>query len=58
MNDEVNIGVADPAFAAELTRPFEEDLRRCHRLTIDEWRRRPWHHQANEKFWSVLNELW
>ena len=36
MSDEVNIGVADSAFAAELTRTFEEDLRRCRQLTLDE----------------------
>lgn len=57
MNDEVNIGIADPAFAQELARRFEEDLHSCRRLMTDDWRRRPWHEKANEKFWSVFNEL-
>lgn len=58
LNDEVNIGVADSAFAAELTRTFEKDLRRCRQLTLDEWRRRPVLDRANEQFWGVLSELW
>lgn len=58
MSDEVNFGVADSTFSAELTRTFEEDLRRCRQLTLDEWRRRPVLDRANEQFWGVLSELW
>ena len=57
MNDEVNIGVADPGLAGDLLRAFEEDLQRSRRLVLEQWRQRPWHRVANEKLWSLLNEL-
>jgi cardiolipin synthase A/B len=57
MNDEVNIGIADPALAAVLSATYEEDLRGAKRLTLEEWRKRPLHEKANEKFWSLLSEF-
>jgi cardiolipin synthase len=57
MNDEVNIGIADPALADALSTTFEDDLRRAKQLTLDEWRRRALHEKANEKFWSLLGEF-
>jgi cardiolipin synthase A/B len=57
MNDEVNIGIVDPSFAASLSVTFEDDLRRAKRLTLEEWRRRALHEKANEKFWSLLGEF-
>jgi cardiolipin synthase A/B len=57
MNDEVNIGIADPALARSLLVTFEDDLTRSKRLTLDLWRRRAFHEKANEKFWSLLGEF-
>jgi len=57
MNDEVNIGIVDPSFAAALSVTFEDDLRGAKRLTLEEWRRRALHEKANEKFWSLLGEF-
>jgi cardiolipin synthase A/B len=57
MNDEVNIGIADPALASQLRQVFENDLLRCTQLTLDAWRQRSWTEQANEKVWSLLNEV-
>jgi len=37
-NDEVNLAVRDPAFAARLDEDFTRDLARSHRVTLEEWR--------------------
>src|SRR5690606_15863559 len=45
-NDEANLNVLDPAFALAQRRIFEADLRRSRRITLDEWRGRPWARNA------------
>jgi cardiolipin synthase len=57
MNDEVNIGIVDRAFAATLSATYEDDLRKAKRLTLEGWRERALHEKANEKFWSLLGEF-
>ncbi len=46
INDEANLDVYDPAFAAEQMAVFEHDLTRSHIVTLDEWRERPWTERA------------
>ena len=36
LNDEINVGMADRDLAARLTEDFEADLRRSHRLTLED----------------------
>jgi cardiolipin synthase A/B len=48
LNDELVVGVQDEAFAAELTRAFENDLTRSAEITLAEWRRRPPTERARE----------
>jgi cardiolipin synthase A/B len=48
VNDEANLNVQDREFAREQTRIFEEDLKRARRITLEEWRDRPW----TEKLWE------
>lgn len=44
LNDEVNIGVLDPAVAAQLRAAFENDLRHAKQRSIGEWKKRgAWH---------------
>jgi cardiolipin synthase A/B len=44
LNDEVNIGVLDPAVAAQLEAAFENDLRHARRRQLEEWTNRgAWH---------------
>jgi cardiolipin synthase len=57
MNNEVNIGIADPAFAAALSVAYEDDLRAAKRLTLEEWRKRGLLEKVNERFWSLLGEF-
>jgi len=42
LNDEVNLAVLEPRFAARLERDFEADLAKARAITLEEWRRRPY----------------
>jgi cardiolipin synthase A/B len=57
MNDELNLGVQDRAFAAALQRSFEADLTRAKRIVPDQWRARPLHSRLNEQLWNLFSEL-
>lgn len=54
LNDEANLNVYDPAFAAELTQVFERDLRHCQRVTLEQWQQRPWPEKARERLVALL----
>ena len=41
LNDEENLNVYDGDFAREQTKIFEEDRKKAHRVTLEEWIRRP-----------------
>ncbi|HEU5041555.1 MAG TPA: phospholipase D-like domain-containing protein [Gemmatimonadales bacterium] len=49
LNDEANLNILDPELAAELARHFEEDKRRSQRVTLEEWRARPWRQKLQER---------
>jgi cardiolipin synthase A/B len=57
LNDEANLNVYDRTFAAELTRVFEEDLKRCRRVALEEWRARPLLEKARERVAAWLAPL-
>ena len=42
VNDEANLNVYSAEFAREQVANFERDLRQSHRVTLDEWEKRPW----------------
>ena len=48
LNDEANLNVLDAGFAAALTQTFERDLAASRRVSLDEWRRRPWREKLLE----------
>jgi cardiolipin synthase len=54
LNDEANLNVYDRAFAQELTAVFEEDLKRCRRVTLEDWRRRPLVEKVHERALALL----
>jgi cardiolipin synthase len=54
LNDEANLNVYDRAFAQELTAVFEQDLRRCRRVTLEEWRGRPLVEKVRERALALL----
>jgi len=41
LNDEMNINVFDEGFARDLTEIFEEDLKNCSKVPLEEWKNRP-----------------
>ncbi len=48
VNDEANLNVHDRDFAKLQVRIFEDDLKRSRRISLEEWRARPW----SEKLWD------
>jgi cardiolipin synthase len=48
VNDEANLNVLDPGFAREQERIFAEDLKHARRISLEQWRSRPW----PEKLWE------
>jgi cardiolipin synthase len=48
VNDEANLNIYDRAFARRQTAIFESDLKHSRRVSLEEWRDRPW----TEKLWE------
>jgi cardiolipin synthase len=57
MNDEMNVGVSEPGFAARLASDFDRDLRMSKHLDPAEWARRPTLEKARDYFWSYFGEV-
>jgi cardiolipin synthase A/B len=57
LNDEMNVVVASPTLAQQLTRDFEIDMRRSTKIDLDTWRSRPLHIRAREQMWSFFGEI-
>jgi cardiolipin synthase len=55
VNDEANLNVYDREFAARVTGVFEADLTRAHRVTLEEWRHRPWRERMLEHAASIFS---
>jgi cardiolipin synthase len=56
LNEEVGVGILDAGVAAELKAAFNEDLRHCHELKLEEWRRRPVFDRAFERVAYLVHE--
>lgn len=56
-NYEINLEILDEAQAAQMERVFERDLTNCRRLTLAEWRRRPWWARGVERILQPLQPL-
>ncbi|MET0541161.1 MAG: phospholipase D-like domain-containing protein [Variovorax sp.] len=50
LNDEANLNIYDPGFAAAETAQFEADLKQSKRVTIEQWLDRPLLEKAMEHF--------
>jgi cardiolipin synthase A/B len=55
LNDEANLNVLDPAFAARQAADFENDLKRSRRISYEEWQSRPWREKIQDRFLSFFN---
>jgi cardiolipin synthase A/B len=56
LNEEIGVGILDAGIAAQLKEAFNEDLRRCHELKLEQWRRRPMVARAYDRFAYLLHE--
>ena len=54
LNDEANLNIYDPAFAARQSAVFEDDLQHARRVTYEDWLDRPWREKLAERFASLL----
>ncbi|RJF99973.1 cardiolipin synthase [Noviherbaspirillum saxi] len=54
LNDEANLNIYDAGFAAEMTKEFEQDVMKARRVTLEQWRNRPWNEKLMEHASSLL----
>ena len=57
LNDESVVTAYDEGVAATLESMFHEDLKYSREITLEEWRRRPWHHRVYERGATLLSRL-
>jgi cardiolipin synthase len=56
LNEEIGVGILDRDIAGELQAAFEQDLKACHRLRLESWRRRPAWDRAFDSFAYLLHD--
>jgi cardiolipin synthase len=54
LNDEANLNVMDEAFAARQVEVFERDKSLSHRVTLEEWQKRPFSEKAADRVSGLL----
>ncbi|HEV7299758.1 MAG TPA: phospholipase D-like domain-containing protein [Tepidisphaeraceae bacterium] len=54
LNDEANLNIYDVEFAERQAELFEADLKRAHRVTLEEWQNRPWMEKLMEHAAALL----
>jgi cardiolipin synthase len=57
LNDEANLNVLDTDFAREQVEIFEADRARSRRVTLEEWKRRPFSERIIEHASALLRPL-
>ncbi len=54
LNDEANLNVYDADFASEQADAFERDKEQSHRVTLEEWKNRPWPEKFQERLAGLV----
>ena len=54
LNDEANLNIYDAEFAREQADVFERDKEQSHRVTLEEWRNRPWPEKLYEQLAGLV----
>ena len=54
LNDEANLNILDAEFASGQVDVFEEDKRLSRRITLEEWRHRPWMERIGDRVAGLL----
>ena len=55
VNDEANLNVYDAAFARAQSSVFDADLARSRRISVEEWKNRPWREKLAEHASAILS---
>jgi cardiolipin synthase A/B len=55
LNDEANLNIYDRDFARQQTAIIERDVSQARRITLDEWRHRPWSERMLEHVAALLD---
>ena len=55
LNDEANLNVLNPDFGAIQRRVFDQDWALARRITLAEWKARPWTERLLERVTGMLN---
>ncbi|HKJ80833.1 MAG TPA: hypothetical protein VJ954_02320, partial [Ignavibacteriaceae bacterium] len=56
-NFEINAFIYDEDFTARMEKIFKTDLKNSRQLTLEEWRRRPWHYKLRESLAHILSPM-
>ncbi|MDX9972099.1 MAG: phospholipase D-like domain-containing protein [FCB group bacterium] len=56
LNDEVILNVYSAEFADEQARMFQDDLANSRRITLEEWRNRPWRDKVKDNFFAIFHK--
>jgi cardiolipin synthase len=56
-NDEITLGILDPATAQRLDRVFEKYAAHCQEVDLEQWRKRGLWHKLKDNVFYMLNEL-
>ena len=56
-NDEITLGIRDPATAQRLDAVFEKYVSRCEEIQLEAWRKRGLWHKLKDNAFYMLNEI-
>lgn len=58
LNEEVGMGILDRQVAEQMLAAFQDDLRRCEKIDLKTWRKRPWYFRIfDETAYLLRNQL-
>ena len=57
INDEITLGIRDPATAKRLEEIFEKYAPRCKEIKLEQWRKRSLGHRLIDNMYYLLNEV-
>src|SRR5690606_3387500 len=56
LNEEAGVGILDKEVAEQLIAAFRDDLRRCEKIELEKWRKRPWYYRAFDELAYLLRD--
>lgn len=56
LNEEVGMGILDKNVAEQMIAAFLDDLRRCEKIELKNWRKRPWYYRVFDETAYLLRD--